>query len=49
MPKATIYIRTEDWQAWLGIADKPSFIHEAITGNKLNNEPVVEHTADWGA
>lgn len=36
MPKATIYIREEDWDKWQSIADKPAFIHTAINMNPLS-------------
>lgn len=31
MPRVNIYIRNEDWDAWEAIADKPEFIHGALT------------------
>lgn len=30
MPRVNIYIRNEDHQKWLAIADKPAFIHDAL-------------------
>ena len=30
MPRVNIYIRNEDYQKWLAIADKPEWLHMAI-------------------
>lgn len=30
MPRINIYIRNEDYDKWLAIADKPEFLHTVI-------------------
>lgn len=34
MPKATVYIRNEDWDRWQALQNKADFIHEALKGTR---------------
>lgn len=31
MPRANVYIRNEDWEAWQNIEDKPGWLHDGLT------------------
>lgn len=35
MPRATIWIRKEDWPAWEAIQDKPEWLHERLTATEV--------------
>lgn len=32
MPRVTIWIRNDDYDKWLAIADKPAWLHEHLNG-----------------
>jgi len=42
MPKATIWIREEDFDAWEKIGDRPQFISDAINGRKYDEVQLAE-------
>lgn len=48
MPKVTIWIREEDYEAWQGVKDKPALIHKVLETVKqkqqkelVESEPVI--------